>query len=569
MLKLKNTNVCGPYKVKGAKQIIFDGKIIVNNKEISISCVFRDKEDYYYYDYQKHTVFRLQGSDATPYIENATLINTKSPVILFFVEVQDNSTNKYHLYSISSSCLELLGSFPYPFSLYGRGYYINDNDYEFLLVSHPSSKYGVLTPEINVVYNQNGINVLPENWLHVRIFYNHLNKRQLFYFDTNKNAFCVFQDEENLFLVEYIDNKIYPFPTAKVAHSDYVIRHTKYVLIDDDVSIQIPVEKYTKTDIVGQVHGTTEYVEIFRYDNGLDKSYMNVSSTIESLPYSSEKYYFFPDDGSKYSFILKYKLQNTGLVTELHSENSYDESINYAVFKDNSSYSEIIKLIERCFTIHNNYIFFGVHLYELFGSFEYVLKNRICDERDNPFTEHSDCKNQAEIEVMCQEYGFSQVQLYWYLRNKYYNVLLKSNGAGSILNLKDYEEEFSSILDKNGFYDLHPVLWKNEFALYKITKNIYADAIYQYKADWLSLQSLDIYIPSIKVAIEYQGIQHFEPISHFGGVEGLENRKKLDEKKRELCKQNGIRLIEWSYNIGVTVNAFKKVFKENNIELRE
>ncbi len=331
MLKLKNINVCGPYKVKGSKQIIYDGNIIVNNKEISILNVFRDKENYYYYDYQKHIIFRLQGSVATPYIENATLINTKSPIILFFVEIQKDTVKQYQLYNLSSFNLEPLGVFQYPFLKYCKGYYINDTNYEYLLVARQPHKYGTMTSEVNVVINHTGITVLPENWLNVRIVYNHCNKKQLFYFDKNKNAFCIFQDGVNSFLIKYIDEKVYPFQEAKIAHNDHVAIYTRYVLIDDDVSIQIPVEKYTKTDVDGPVHGTTEYVEIYRYENDLDKCYMSVLSAIESLPYSSENYYFFPDDGSKYSFVLKYKLQDTGLVTELHSENIYDESINYAV----------------------------------------------------------------------------------------------------------------------------------------------------------------------------------------------------------------------------------------------
>lgn len=61
---------------------------------------------------------------------------------------------------------------------------------------------------------------------------------------------------------------------------------------------------------------------------------------------------------------------------------------------------------------------------------------------------------------------------------------------------------------------------------------------------WLGRQHLDIFIPSLGVAIEYQGIQHDQPVEFFGGEPAFKKRQKLDAKKRRLCKRNGVRLIE-------------------------
>ena len=54
--------------------------------------------------------------------------------------------------------------------------------------------------------------------------------------------------------------------------------------------------------------------------------------------------------------------------------------------------------------------------------------------------------------------------------------------------------------------------WKSEMALFQLVKKVFPDAIYQYYSEWLGQQSLDIYIPSLKVALEYQGIIHYEPV---------------------------------------------------------
>ena len=49
------------------------------------------------------------------------------------------------------------------------------------------------------------------------------------------------------------------------------------------------------------------------------------------------------------------------------------------------------------------------------------------------------------------------------------------------------------------------------------------------------------------VGIEYQGEQHYKPSAYFGGVESLEEYKKRDLRKEELCKQNEVKLLKWEY----------------------
>ena len=53
---------------------------------------------------------------------------------------------------------------------------------------------------------------------------------------------------------------------------------------------------------------------------------------------------------------------------------------------------------------------------------------------------------------------------------------------------------------------------------------------------------LDFYLPDYNVAIEYQGKQHFEPISHFGGDDTLKNAQRRDAIKLRFCQANDIEL---------------------------
>lgn len=60
---------------------------------------------------------------------------------------------------------------------------------------------------------------------------------------------------------------------------------------------------------------------------------------------------------------------------------------------------------------------------------------------------------------------------------------------------------------------------------------------------WLGRQHLDVYMPDIKVALEYQGPQHDVPVAFFGGEEHFQQSKMRDSKKKQLCRDNGVTLI--------------------------
>ena len=107
--------------------------------------------------------------------------------------------------------------------------------------------------------------------------------------------------------------------------------------------------------------------------------------------------------------------------------------------------------------------------------------------------------------------------------------------------------------------------WKSEAQLYALIASLYPDAIYQYHPRWLGMQSLDIYIPSLAIGIEYQGRQHYAPIEHFGGEKHFLHQQESDRKKRALCKENSVKLIEWPYTDAITEeNLNKYLAKANN-----
>lgn len=92
--------------------------------------------------------------------------------------------------------------------------------------------------------------------------------------------------------------------------------------------------------------------------------------------------------------------------------------------------------------------------------------------------------------------------------------------------------------------------WVSETDLYyrvcKLLEGV--EVVHHGRPPWLGRQHLDIWIPSRMLAIEYQGVQHFEPSRRFGGREGLAKYRQLDARKREVCLQHGVRLIEVAYD---------------------
>lgn len=59
--------------------------------------------------------------------------------------------------------------------------------------------------------------------------------------------------------------------------------------------------------------------------------------------------------------------------------------------------------------------------------------------------------------------------------------------------------------------------------------------------------SFDFFLPEYNCCIEYDGIQHFEPIAKFGGLKGLKSNQKRDKIKNTYCRENNINLIRIPY----------------------
>ena len=94
---------------------------------------------------------------------------------------------------------------------------------------------------------------------------------------------------------------------------------------------------------------------------------------------------------------------------------------------------------------------------------------------------------------------------------------------------------------------------KLEKQVLKLLNKLNVEYTYNKRLDWSDNLRLDFYLPDIKIAIECQGKQHFEPVDFAG--HGEEHAKaefekiiERDKRKKELCEKNNVKLIYLTKN---------------------
>lgn len=116
-----------------------------------------------------------------------------------------------------------------------------------------------------------------------------------------------------------------------------------------------------------------------------------------------------------------------------------------------------------------------------------------------------------------------------------------------------------------------------QIKLYNFCKSLFGEKIFlcYRKFNWLKTSKtgsleLDIFIPEIKLAIEYDGVHHYKSIEHWGGIDVLEKQQYRDKLKNKLISEHPediktfIRIPYWE---PITEENVRRILKENGVSL--
>lgn len=121
----------------------------------------------------------------------------------------------------------------------------------------------------------------------------------------------------------------------------------------------------------------------------------------------------------------------------------------------------------------------------------------------------------------------------------------------------------SSMDDRTARAEVQQILgvsrWIREAEMAHVVKQIFPDQVMLREASpvWLGRQRLDVYLPQLDLALEYQGQQHYEAVSHFGGAEAFAKTLQRDSLKKRLCEENGCHLVYIRFDEPISVTSFK------------
>ena len=130
----------------------------------------------------------------------------------------------------------------------------------------------------------------------------------------------------------------------------------------------------------------------------------------------------------------------------------------------------------------------------------------------------------------------------------YHNLTSRIKHGRTTFEGKEYRQIENELRERFGYPKVGHQ-WVVETTVYKAICRLFPDyqAVRHYRGRELEGLELDIWLPDLKVGVEYQGEQHYKPVKHWGGKAGLERRIANDRRKRVLCKKLGYHLVEVKY----------------------
>lgn len=112
-------------------------------------------------------------------------------------------------------------------------------------------------------------------------------------------------------------------------------------------------------------------------------------------------------------------------------------------------------------------------------------------------------------------------------------------------------------------------VWKGESTLAALVRTHFPDAVREHSEPWLAGQRLDVYVPSRRLAFEYQGEQHYRAVEFFGGKDAFRRNRDRDRRKAAACDSHGVALVVWKYSEPVNEERLRYVLLRAGVDLPE
>ena len=215
----------------------------------------------------------------------------------------------------------------------------------------------------------------------------------------------------------------------------------------------------------------------------------------------------------------------------------------------------IDEFISRANNIHNNLYDYSNVVYKNYitpvdiiciqhGIFKQLPKNHIRDKNGCPKCSGNlrlDTKTfiKLSIDIHGQLYDYSKVKYV----NNIIDVEIICKNHGSFL-----QRPANHIYKKSMCPSCRTSKGENEIQSFLIENNIDYKKEYKFK-NCVNLKVLrfDFYLPDYNLCVEFDGIQHFKSIPHFGGDKAFKQVVINDTIKNAYCKSNNINLLRISY----------------------
>ncbi|MBN1639735.1 MAG: hypothetical protein JXA09_00775 [Anaerolineae bacterium] len=96
--------------------------------------------------------------------------------------------------------------------------------------------------------------------------------------------------------------------------------------------------------------------------------------------------------------------------------------------------------------------------------------------------------------------------------------------------------------------------WVSETMLYQVVRRVCAghEVLRRDRPAWLDGLELDVHVPELGLAFEYQGQQHYHAVAAWDGIEALAALQDRDRRKARLCAERGVMLIAIDYTEPLT-----------------